>query len=262
MRIGDIFSLLVAALVGLFLLVFQAWSPQWWVAVSIVGVLTAGTGFHILWSNLPDSVRARFSPLIWSPNGKVRAWIGIAVLCIVLGGGYTASHWPLPWMWPIQIPPSPPAPGGSGVTMPPSLPIQSRLERFIFTCDVPPPASDQEAAEQKARLQKNIRVWGDSLGVDTSFVDIGDGLQAIAEAKTLEAKARFASMGIMPGITKLIAEARSNGKQQIIVVRADIPKKSLMIYGLIPNPNDPQLQEGRKLLAQFLEVPESACRMI
>ena len=142
------------------------------------------------------------------------------------------------------------------------MPIQSRLERLIFTCDVPPPASDQEVTQQKVRLQKNIRVWADSLGVDVYFSDIDNGMQAVAEAKTIEAKASFLSMGIPYGITKIIAEARRNGAQQIIVVRPEITKKTPIILGVTPNPNDPQLIEGKKTLAKFLEVPESACHLI
>jgi hypothetical protein len=69
-------------------------------------------------------------------------------------------------------------------------------------------------------------------------------------------------MGIMFGITKLIAEMRRNGAQQLVVVRAEIPKKVYMPYGLVPDPRDAHIVEGRKLLSQFLEVPEYACRMI
>jgi hypothetical protein len=221
----------------------QLWIGWTLIAIAVVGLLILGL-YHF-WSRIHTSAG--------------QATIGAIAIAVILSGeyGYYSGYFE---NWLPSFGPSAPPPPGQ--TLPPGLPIQSRLERFIFTCDVPPPANEQEATEQKARLQKNIRVWADSLGVDISFVDISDGIQAIAEAKTLEAKARFLSMGIMYGITKLIAETRRSGKQQIIVVRAEIPKKTPMILGLVPDPSDPHLEEGRKLLAQFLEVPESACRMI
>jgi hypothetical protein len=222
----------------------QLWIGWSLIAIAVIGLIILG--FYHFWGR------------IHTPAGQ--ATIGAVAIAVILSAeyGYYTGYFEngLPSFGPSVTPQS------QGPTLPPGLPIQSRLERFIFTCDVPPPTNDQEVAEQKARLQKNIRVWGDSLGVNISFVDLNDGIQAIAEAKTPEAKARFLSMGIAYGITKLMAEARRSGKQQIIVVRAEIPKNTPMILGLVPDPNDPHLAEGRKLLAQFLEVPESACRMI
>jgi hypothetical protein len=193
--------------------------------------------------------------------------VGIGLLAIMLSTvGFYYSRYSTPPFWvlsepPIVIPSRAP-PSAGGVTLPPTLPLQSRLERFIFACDVSPPQNDQEAEAQKLRLEKNIKVWADSLGVDISFADLDNGIRATAEAKTPEAKVRFLTMGIMAGVTKLIAEMRRNGAQQIVVVRAEIPKKFLFIYGLTPDANDPHIIQGKQLLEQFLEVQEDACRLI
>jgi hypothetical protein len=235
-------------------LAFLAWAfPNMTQIITIPGaIICAGLAVFFLW---PEIVAC------WS-FVLARAWPKTlaAVFVVFLGASFGVGYWEF-YVGPDNSVPSPSKPPDGGIALPPSLPIQSRMERFIFVCDVSPPTNEQEEAEQKARLQKNIRVWADSLGVDVSFADIAGGVQVNAEAKTPEAVARFLSMGIIYGVTTIIAEARRNGKQQIVVVRAQIPKNTMMIYGLIPDPNNPQLADGKKLLAQFLEVPDSACRM-
>jgi hypothetical protein len=196
---------------------------------------------------------------------KAPVAVGLLAITLSIVGFYYSRYSTTPF-WvssdlPIVLPPRP-TPAASGVTLPQSLPLQSRLERFIFACDVSPPQNDGEADAQKLRLEKNIKVWADSLGVDVSFADLDNGMRATAEAKTPEARVRFLTLGIMVGIIKLIAELRRNGAQQIVVVRAEIPKKLLFIYGLTPDPNDPHIIQGKQLLEQFLDVKEDACRLI
>ena len=109
-------------------------------------------------------------------------------------------------------PPNPPEqqqPSGPAVppTLPPplpSVPIQSRLDRFIFACDVPIPLTVEQDAKQKEVLQNNIQGWADTIGLSASFNDIKSGVQVAIEAKTKDAKARLLSMGVVPGITKVL----------------------------------------------------------
>jgi cell division protein FtsW (lipid II flippase) len=226
-EIGGLLALIAIALV-IFAALRHTSHPilRWSVAVVVIAVFVT-----VIWRPIWNSFHQDYPTITWS---LLERWTGESSK-----SGFTSAP-----------------------TLPTSLPLQSRLERFLFTCDVPLPRNEQESAKQKERLQKNIQIWADSLGVDIAFADLGNGMQIAAEAKTLEAKARFLSMGILYGITKIIAEVRRNGGQQIIVVRAEIPKKTPMILGIVPDPSAPQIIEGKKLLAQFLEVPESACRLI
>jgi hypothetical protein len=130
------------------------------------------------------------------------------------------------------VPPSAPleSPSPSARQQPPSLPLppvptQSRLDRFIFNCEVPPPQTLEEDIKQKELLQKNIQAWAATIGVSASFSEIKDGTQATIEAKTKEAKARFISMGTVPGITKVILEARWIDRRKVVVAHAEVPKK-------------------------------------
>ena len=84
------------------------------------------------------------------------------------------------------------------------MPIQSRLDRFIFACDVPIPLTVEQDAKQKEVLQNNIQGWADTIGLSASFNDIKSGVQVAIEAKTKDAKARLLSMGVVPGITKVL----------------------------------------------------------
>jgi hypothetical protein len=111
-------------------------------------------------------------------------------------------------------------------------------------------------------LKDNIQAWADTIGVSASFADIKNGTQITIEAKTKEAKARFLSMGLVPGITKVMLEARWIEKRQIVVAHADMPKDFQMFSQLIPEPATPQIIDGQNLIARFLSAPEGGCRLI
>ena len=165
---------------------------------------------------------------------------------------------------PSALPESPPpnSPQQPSSVPLPSAPTQSRLDRFIFDCNVAPPQTLEEDVRQKELLQKNIRAWADTFGVSVSFSEITNGIQVTIEAKTKEAKVRFISMGILAGVTKVIVEARWIDRRRVVVAHADVPKNYQYLSLVIPDPSAPQIIEGLKLIAQFLGAPEDACRLI
>jgi hypothetical protein len=165
------------------------------------------------------------------------------------------------FQWPVKIDPqeSPPSPD---VPQEPLLPTQSRLDRFIFACDIQPPRNPEEGKKQKETLQANIQAWADTIGVSASFSDIPNGTRVTAEAKTKEAKARFASMGLLPTITKVFLETRWVIQRQIVVAHAELPKDASMLSTLAPDPSAPEIIRAQDLIAQFLGAPEGACHLI
>jgi hypothetical protein len=157
---------------------------------------------------------------------------------------------------------APPAKPASPEPLPPA-PIQSRLSRFIFACDVSLPQTPEQEAKQKEAVQNNVEAWANTLGVVTSFSDIKNGMQIIVEAKTREAKIRFETMGLAPGITKVILESRWIDRRQIVVAyAAELPKRYEIYAGIIPDLSWPQITDAENLVARFLGAPDGACSMI
>lgn len=125
---------------------------------------------------------------------------------------------------------------------------------------MPPPQNSEQEIAQRENLEKNVKAWGDTFSVAISFDDVSDGgLRVTAEAKSIEAKARFISLGLLPGITKVFLEIRRINQQEIVVAYAEIPKTIFMPLGLIPDRNAPQVKTGQDLLTQFLG---GSCHMI
>jgi hypothetical protein len=183
MRAVDILSLSVAALIGLFTLVLQPWSTEWWASVGVAALIAVAAAIHIVWNYLPAGVKARLGPAAWTADGKVRggktrAALGVILLCMI-AGTYSALHWQIinfPYQAGPSLPTSPsPLQQLSPLAPLPLLPIQSRFDRFIFACDVPPPQTPEEDAKQKETLKDNIQAWADTIGVNASFFDIKNG---------------------------------------------------------------------------------------
>jgi hypothetical protein len=102
----------------------------------------------------------------------------------------------------------------------------------------------------------------DTVGIPVEFFYIPSGLQVVSEAKTPTTKARFISMGILSGVTKLTIEMRRNGDKLLVAAYGDVPKNTAFILGLAPDREAPLIISGQKLIAQFLEGPEDACYLL
>jgi hypothetical protein len=230
-------------------LAFAAWAyPNMTQLVTIPGAVICG--FLTIYFLKPEIIAL-------GSRTFLKAVIAVAVTGAILGQDYWyySNYSTNGGIWHISlgINPSQESPSGPSMQpLPPTTPIISRSERFIFACDVPPPKNADEATAQKDTLERNVQGWADTLGVTITFADIDGGIRITGEAKSFEAKARFISMGIVGGITKIYVEARRIGEQQILAVYADVPKKSFFIWGLIPDPRAPQVIEGQNLLTKFV----------
>jgi hypothetical protein len=117
----------------------------------------------------------------------------------------------------------------------PRTQILSRLDKFIFACDVPPPDSEIAARfpQAKEEMRQRYLVWGDIVGMAITVTDIRGGYRIDAQATTEEAKRRLFVAG-SAGATKLSISMRRIEKQIIVDVTADLPP----IYGLMnPEPS-------------------------
>jgi hypothetical protein len=172
-----------------------------------------------------------------------KAPVGVGLFAIMLSTiGWYYSHYSATPLWVSVEPPpmviSPPPLGG--VTPPPSeapplpqVPIQSRLNRIIFVCDMAQPLKPEDETKQIDQFKSRMQGWAATLGLDVSFPELKDGIQVTIEAKTVEAKAKFAQWGIVPEISKLIGEARWIEGRHVVVVHADLPKAYRIAVGSI-----------------------------
>jgi len=118
---GDIFSLAMAALIGLYSMTLDPWSLKWWIAVVIAAGIAVYSGAHVVWGVLPGSAQSTMRDAIWSPQKELRGWIRGALLggflFLIFGGGYEinavfykpAPIIPSPRPRPVEAP-QPPAP--------------------------------------------------------------------------------------------------------------------------------------------------------
>lgn len=200
------------------------------------------------------------TPATWTEsgairNGRIRALIGIALLCSLLGGGYVASSWPagvtLPWRPSSQVP-APRAP----------LPSQSTVasaDRFIFSCSG---IGAVEFTVKMDSLKANLPIWGDAIGFGIAFSDVAGGVRITVESKTPDAKNRLLSFGVVSNIKKLIIEVRLISQQVIVTVYGELPP-TLKYFALISaDPGWPQVQSAIKEIAATLGLQPNECRLI
>lgn len=260
MGAGEILSLAVAALIGLYTLTLQPWSAQWWVSVAIASVIGTGAIIHLIWNKVPETARVAIRPLIWKPTGYLRSWVGILLILAIFGAGYTGSHWhyspPKP---PIEAPAEHPQPS----IMPPGMAILSRFGTYIFDCAIPPPKSASDYPQQKEIARQSIEAWGDAVGFTMTLTDIRGGIRIAAEATTDDAVNKLGVVGIM-GVRKFSLEIRRVGKDEIVNLALELPPTSPFSFFklLPPDPNAEDSIKGRQQIERILGVSEGTCRMI
>jgi hypothetical protein len=242
------------------------WSVQWWICIAIAAGLVLWTGDRILCLHFGWHFPVRTAGRVLVAVASGAAILGFDYWYYSnysLNGGFWHLSIGMQRDAGMQRDPVEDAlntrPQPNSEPIPLSLPIMSRLERFIFACNVPAMQGPDQEATQKETLKKNVQTWADTIAVVVTFDDISGGLRITAEAKTVEAKARFVSLGLLPGITKVILETRGIGQQQLVAAYAEIPKKMFMIYGLVPDPHHPQVIAAQNLLGQFMG---GACHLV
>jgi hypothetical protein len=269
MRSIDIFGLAAAVVIAGFAQIVEPWSWPWWFGMSVAALIAVASGIHILWGRLPTTVKERVSPAVWSPNGKVRGWIGLVLLCAVLAGGYrvvsrvTAPEIPLP----VARPDEAPRPSVAGPA--PSKPeLLSKSYKYILACDSPPPPdmSPAEREKKKKEMEEAFQTWGDAIGLSYKFEDIRGGIKMQAEAVTDEAKARFGILSAA-GVTKIVMEMRRVASQiiiDIIIVYPDSMPDMLKFLLAISkvDPDAANVVELRRNFERSLQLAEGKCRVI
>lgn len=96
-------------------------------------------------------------------DGYLRPWVGILFACIILGAGYTGSHWPREHALP-PLQPQPPAPA-------------SRLERTVFLCLSPSlPASADQIAKAREHVKQAVEIYAAGTGIPVTFSEIDNGI--------------------------------------------------------------------------------------
>jgi len=253
----DVLGYAVAALIGLWTATLQAWSPQWWTGVIIASAIVLITSLHLLWNNLPVSTRDTIRPVFWKPTGYLRAWVGILLLCLLLGGGYVGSHWPTAFL-------RTQTPSNGNVSSEPSGPFVSRLNHFILSCDVPPPPPGKSVTDSLWELQdykRKLDVLGDAMGVTFTMETIRGGVRIEAEATTDEAKQRIPALTML-GVTKFTFEIRRVEKVELVSVIIKLPPQ-FAFYGWIPpNPAAPDTKQVIYFVENFFGFKPGICQVI
>ena len=135
----------------------------------------------------------------------------------------------------------------------------SRLDHFIFTCDVPPPDSEKAAKfpQVKEELRQRFNVWGDVVGMSITVTDIRGGFRIDAEANTEEAKRRMFTAG-SAGASKVSISIRRIDQQIIVDVASELPK----IFGLMLA--DPSSQDTLAIQSKIEDLVgvQGKCRLL
>jgi hypothetical protein len=252
----DVLGYSVAALIGLWTATLQAWSTQWWAGVIIASAIALITSLHLLWNNLPAPTRGAIRPVFWKPTGYLRAWVGILLLCVLLGGGFVSSHWPTTFLR-TQSP--------VNADAPPELsePIASRLDHFIMRCDrpVPPGKTVEQSLAELNEFKQKLDIMGDALGLSFSMITIRGGVRLDIEVVSDEAKQRLGPLSSL-GVTKLTMEVRRIGQVEIVSVFVKMPPQ-MAFYGWIPpNPKAPDTIAMVHRIEDFLGARHGICHII
>jgi hypothetical protein len=261
MESTDIFSLAVAAVIALATMGMQPWTPQWWLAITVASAIAVGAGLHILWKNLSKAEKEILGPYIWAPDGKVRGWIGIALLCVVMGTGYELLSRMTPRVHDVPVPKERPieAPAATATAAPaPTLPLRSIMGDVIYACEVPPPSGAGLGttlfAQQLDYFSKNLKLYGDSIGAKFSVSPIDGGIRIDVDALTDGPRAP-----ITGPFHKGVIEIRRVGNFEMVNIKIEMPD----ILKLLPvNPEMPEIVTWTNNITHLLSIKDGACRLI
>lgn len=258
MQRSDVFAVLVAAFVlgaGAYLSTYSAEVIRW-VGLALMAGAIIGLAVWFAWG--------RMSQATWTADGKVsggktRIALGIALLCVLLGGGYVGSHWPTAFLR-TQA-------SSNGNTPPsgPVGPIASRLDHFILRCNRPLTPVGKTVEQSLADLnefKRKLDIIGDAMGLAFTMVTIRGGVQLDIEAVSDEAKQRALPLSAA-GVTKFTMEVRRiDDKTEIVSLFVKLPPQ-FSFYGWIPpNPLAPDAITMVLWIEQFLGSPPGTCHIM
>jgi hypothetical protein len=268
-RIGmrDVLGIAVAIVIALLSQIVQPWTPLWWTGMVIAGVIAAYAGGHLFWGQLPLIVTSQITNTVWSPTGKLRPWVGLALLMAILGGGYVAisrATAPSPEI-PLPKPRPQEASRPEGVTITPPLQILSRGDKMIFVCDVPPP-NEKEAAEFPRKIEeakRNLEILGDAIGATYTITYIRGGIRLDIEATSDEIKHKILMATGMRDLTKLTYEERRVGNKILVTIYANFPEPIRQFYSLLtPDPSSKDTLSIKSQIERVFSFQSGVCQLI
>ena len=192
-------------------------------------------------------VRIDDSHLIWFSKGKSRILFGVlALICVTLGGawyfGYArqADHSELP----------PPKPS--------TLPLESRMARFVYTCATRP--LDFDAVTK--RFKEEVIPEDEKDGFLTTIAPMLNGVHIEKEAITDKAKRTVGLAITRNGFTKVVFEARTVSPTELHVVESwVVPSEEKEAFLTKPNLRAPYVSEITSATEDYFGIRRGNCRL-
>ncbi len=189
---------------------------------------------------------------LWRPTWKQRGVVAVILLFVLGGiGSYEWTNY-IPPLTRAEVaeelikrfpaPPSQESPKQNlpvtsvdPIEAPPPFPgpLQSRIDKWVFACNVAhsAPVTQQRYAQDVQRFQNTIGALGDAFGIETGVSGIRGGFRIDMEAKTVDAKKRFANF---LGIYKTAVEVRRVGERVIVTWTMFLPADSSLLGRMEP----------------------------
>jgi hypothetical protein len=213
-----------------------AWRAIFWPCFLIMCAAVAFLAFDLISKRLLVSS-------IWPPGDKVRRVIGIAILCVIFGGGYVLSR-----VYPGAAPAPPPPMAGAD--------LQSRANKFIFACPKPPRTDQRSRDEIMAELRNNVKALGDTFGVEITIDDIPQGFRMNVAPASPESAIKLGGMASH-------FEFRGVGQQILIATLIDFPFPLSLVASLMPiDPKSEQSLKLRKNVETMVGARQGACQFL
>jgi hypothetical protein len=243
MRSIDVLGLAVAIVIAGLAQIVTPYSGPWWAAMIVAGLIGLAAAVHLAWSSVPESVRVAIRPLIWKPTGYLRTWVGILLLCLLVGGGYVGSH---------RSPAGPPS-GGQPRS---GLALQSRAGKILLTCVIPP-SNEKTFEERKKKFAEAVQIYGDAVGLSILLSDVPKGIKLEMTAKTSEGQMR------MGDITKITIQAQRISDENVLAVYStESPSFLGQVFAMLPlDVNAEQTKEVVKLVERLFGAMSGKCQI-
>lgn len=249
-------------------LAFLAWAfPDMSRLITIPGAIAcAALTVYFFWPDIKGaSKKARAS---WSANGRLRSGASIAMLCLILAGGYgllwggygllsrmtpTGHEVPTPKERPAE------APVTTATTTPaPAIPLRSIMGDLIYACLVPAPAGSGLGttlfAQQLDYFSKNLKVFGDSIGAKFDVSAIDGGIRIDMDALTDGPRAP-----ITGPFHKGAIEIRRVGNFEVVNIKIEMPE----LFKLFSvNPDTPEVVTWANNINHLLAAKDGTCHLI
>lgn len=156
---------------------------------------------------------------------------------------------------------SEPQPGQAPPSSSPALPkLLSRMDRYIFASDVPPPDAEMAAKfpQQKEFSKQNLEVFGDAIGMSVAVTDIHGGIKIVIEANTPEARRLL----LGSYTSKLTIEIRRVFQQEIVTMFVDLPEILRFLSFMAPEPSAAELIEVQRKIKKMIGAAEGKCQLM